>query len=239
VGRTVRTSRVDVSTPSGTARLHVRAVGRARALVVLGHGAGRGVDTPDLLSLADGLPEHGVSVVLVDQPWVVEGRRVAVAPAALDLAWAPAVAAARAAAGASRRTPLVTGGRSAGARVACRTATATATRPDALLLLAFPLVPPAARASTDRVAAALARRREELYLPLAAGIAVVVAQGERDAFGPAAELGAALETPGPGALEVWPVTGADHSLRVRRGAPDPAPALLDAALRAVDLARGE
>jgi uncharacterized protein len=237
VARTVRTSLVDVDTPAGTARLHVRAVTRARALVVLGHGAGRGADTDDLLGLATMLPEHGVSVVLVDQPWVVAGRRIAVAPAALDLAWVPAVAAARPAAGASRRTPLVVGGRSAGARVACRTAGATGA--DAVLLLAFPLVPPAARASAERYAAALARRREELGVPLRTGIPVVAAQGDRDTFGPPGELGTALGPPGPAPVEVRAVVDADHALRVRRGGPDPAPALLVAALRAVALARGE
>lgn len=234
---TPRTSRVEVDTPGGPARLHVWSVGRARALVVLGHGAGRGVDTEDLLSLAAGLPGHGISVVLVDQPWVVAGRRIAVAPAGLDLAWAPALAAARSAAGAGPRTPLVAGGRSAGARVACRTAEATG--PGALLLLAFPLVPPAARGSAERYAAALARRREELCGALRAGIPVVAAQGARDAFGSPGELRAALGPCPVGVVEVREVADADHALRARRGGPDPAPGLLAAALRAVALARGE
>jgi predicted alpha/beta-hydrolase family hydrolase len=226
-----------VDTPAGTARLHVSAVARARALVVLGHGAGRGVDTEDLLGLAGGLPAHGLSVVLVDQPWVVAGRRIAVAPAVLDLAWVPAVAAARPAAGASRRTPLVVGGRSAGARVACRTADATGA--DVVLLLAFPLVPPAARGSAEWYAAALGRRREELRVPLRAGIPVVAAQGDRDPFGSPGELRAALGQPDAVAAEVRAVADADHALRVRRGGSDPAGALLAAALRAVALARGE
>jgi predicted alpha/beta-hydrolase family hydrolase len=237
VARTVRTSVVDVGTPSGTARLHVSAVARSRALVVLGHGAGRGVDTADLLGLAAALPAHGISVVLVDQPWVVEGRRIAVAPPRLDEAWVPAVAAAREAAGASRRTPLVVGGRSAGARVACRTSSLV--RPDALLLLAVPLVPPAARASAEREAAARTRRREELRGPLRAGIPVVVAQGDRDAFGSARDLRVALGNGRGVAWEVVAVEGADHGLRVARGGPDPAPALLAAALLAVVLARRE
>ena len=237
MARTVRTSVVDVDTPTGTARLHVSAVARSRALVVLGHGAGRGVDTADLLGLAAALPQHGVSVVLVDQPWVVEGRRIAVAPARLDEAWPTAVAAAREVAQVSRRTPLVAGGRSAGARVACRTSSVV--RPDALLLLAVPLVPPAARASAEREAAARALRREELQGPLRAGIAVVVAQGDRDAFGSARELRASLGARRGARSEVVAVEGADHSLRAVRGGPDPAPALLAAALRAVALARRE
>ena len=235
--RTVRTSRVDVGTPAGTARLHVSAVSRPTAVVVLGHGAGRGVDTEDLLSLAAALPPLGVSVVLVDQPWVVAGRRVAVAPAVLDVAWVPAVASARAAAGAARRTPLVVGGRSAGARVACRTVAST--RPDALLLLAFPLLPPSARRSAEGRAAALDRRGEELGIALRAGVPVVAVQGERDTFGSADDLRTVLTPVGPGVAEVRAVPDADHSLRVRRGGPDPTPELLAAAVRAVALARGE
>jgi uncharacterized protein len=237
VARTVRMRIVDVDTPTGAARLHVFAVARPRALVVLGHGAGRGVDTADLLGLAAALPQHGVSVVLVDQPWVVAGRRIAVAPARLDEAWLPAVTAARAAARASRRTPLVVGGRSAGSRVACRTVSQV--RPDAVLLLAVPLVPPAARASAEREAAARSRRREELRGPLRAGIPVVVAQGSRDAFGGPGELRTALGRRREAAAEVVTVDGADHALQVLRGGVDPSAALLNAALRAVALARGE
>ena len=116
-----RTRILDVDTPVGPARLTAYRATRARALVVLGHGAGRGVDTPDLLGLARDLPAEGVAVVLVDQPWVLAGRKVAAAPAQLDLAWVAALRHARRAAGVTRAAPLVVGGRSAGARVACRT----------------------------------------------------------------------------------------------------------------------
>lgn len=243
--RTVLTDSVDVATPAGPARLHVHAVARPRALVVLGHGAGRGSDTADLLGLAAALPQAGVSTVLVDQPWVLAGRRVASAPPTLDLAWVAALAAVRAAAGVSDRVPLVTGGRSAGARVACRTAEQVGAA--AVLALAFPLVPPASRASSDRAHAALEKRRPELAAPLEAGIPLVVAQGGSDAFGAATELAdvlaALVADQGRGAetevvtAEVVAVPGADHGLAVRRGAPDPATTLLAAALRAVDLAR--
>jgi predicted alpha/beta-hydrolase family hydrolase len=112
-------------------------------------------------------------------------------------------------------------------------------RPDALLLLAVPLVPPAARASAERAAAARAVRREELRGPLRAGIPVVVAQGSRDVFGGPGEVRTALgRRPEPGA-EVVTVVGADHALRVSRDGADPSVALLRAALRAVALARGE
>ena len=217
--------------------MHVHAMVRPRALVVLGHGAGRGVDTDDLQDLAERLPSRGVSVVLVDQPWVVQGRRVASAPPALDEAWVPAVAAARAAAGASSRTPLVVGGRSAGARVACRTCHRTS--PDALLLIAFPLLPPSARRSRETRDAALAARAAELGAPVDLGVPVVVAQGERDGFGTPDQVRASLAGTPAAALDVRAVPGADHGMRVRRGGPDPADALLEAALRAVARARGE
>jgi predicted alpha/beta-hydrolase family hydrolase len=223
---------VVVATPVGDAALHAYRVRRPRALVVLGHGAGRGTDTADLLGLAHDLSAGGVAVVLVDQPWVLAGRKVAAPPPTLDAAWVPAVAAAREAAGAGRRTPLVVGGRSAGARVACRTAEEVGAA--AVLLLAVPLLPPAARGSTDKRAAALATRLGELALPASAGIPVVAAQGTRDSFGSAAELAESAQ----GLLEVVEVADADHGMRTRAAGPDPRPVLLSAALQAVALARG-
>lgn len=217
--------------PAGPARLHVHRAARARAVVVLGHGAGRGADTPDLLGLARDLPAHGVAVVLVDQPWVLAGRRVAAAPPQLDLAWTAALAGVRRAAGVTRAVPLVAGGRSAGARVACRTAVEVGAA--AVLLLAFPLLPPAARTDPAKRARALAARSGELAVPADAGLAVVVAQGERDTFGTADEVGAVLPS-----ARLVPVPGADHSFAVPRGGPDPAPRLLEAALAAADLASG-
>lgn len=237
MARSVVASTVDVDTPTGPARLHVRAVARPRALVVLGHGAGRGHDTGDLLGLAAALPAAGVAVVLVDQPWVLAGRRVAAPPARLDEAWTAALALVREAAGVPARVPLVVGGRSAGARVACRTASSVGAA--AVLALAFPLVPPASRNDADKHAAALARRRPELAAPLEAGLPLVVAQGAADAFGTAAELAdvvAGLRRRRGPAAEVVAVAGADHGLAVRRGAPDPGPVLAAAALRAVELA---
>jgi predicted alpha/beta-hydrolase family hydrolase len=231
---------LDVDTPVGTARLHAYRASGARALVVLGHGAGRGVDTADLIGLAGDLPPHGVAVVLVDQPWVLAGRTVAAAPAQLDLAWVAALRHARRAAGVTLRVPLVAGGRSAGARVACRTALQVGA--DAVLLLAFPLLPPAARHDRAKRARARAARAQELGVPWAAGLPVVVAQGERDVFGSAAEVADALPFTGPDGVPLTEsgahlhrITAADHSLTVGRGGPDPAPALLAAALTAVGL----
>lgn len=224
-----------MATPVGAARVHHVPVARPRALVVLGHGAGRGVDTADLLGLARDLPTHRVSVALVDQPWVVAGRRIAVAPPVLDEAWLAVLDVLRPLLGIGRRVPLVTGGRSAGARVACRTAGPTGAR--AVLLLAYPLVPPVARSDDARRAAALARRRPELRTPSGLGIATVVAQGERDLFGSAVEVRTALSR--ARGSHVVAVPDADHALRTRSGGPDPALVLLAAALRAVARARGE
>jgi predicted alpha/beta-hydrolase family hydrolase len=231
--RAVRTSVHTVATPVGDARLHVAGVHRPVAVVVLGHGAGRGSDTADLLGLARELPPRGIAVVLVDQPWVLTGRRVAAPPATLDIAWIAALAslaepALRAATGATRRTPVVVGGRSAGARVAARTAATVGAA--SVLLLAVPLVPPAARRTPEALAKARALRLPELAAPAAARIPVVVAQGERDPFGSAAEVADAT------GLDVVAVAEADHSFGVSRGGPDPLPALVAAALRAVGVA---
>jgi predicted alpha/beta-hydrolase family hydrolase len=229
----ITTSVRDVDTPLGPARLHAWTVARPRALLVLGHGAGRGVDTPDLLGLAAALPLHGVSIVLVDQPWVLAGRGIAPAPAVLDVGWRAALDAVRALKRRPSGVPLLVGGRSAGARVACRTCLDVDA--DALLLLAFPLAPPSARKSPAALERAVASRAAEIAVPRAARLPVVVVQGERDVFGGPRELRSAW---GRGA-RVVPVPGADHSLRVARGGPDPGPVLLGAALSAVGAARGE
>jgi predicted alpha/beta-hydrolase family hydrolase len=172
-------------------------------VLVLGHGAGGGVEAPDLQALAAAATSAGWRVVLVEQPWRVAGRRIAPRPEALDEAWTQVLAALR------LRGPIVVGGRSAGARVACRTATQVGAV--AVLALAFPLHPPG---HPDR------SRIGELE---GAGVPVVVVQGDRDAFGSADEVRAAL----PG-LEVVTVPGGDHGLR--RGPLEPA---LEEALRLV------
>ncbi|MFM7064201.1 MAG: alpha/beta family hydrolase, partial [Actinomycetes bacterium] len=107
----------EVPTRHGPARLH--SAGRASAggvTLVLGHGAGGGVEAPDLQALAAAVVARGSRTVLVEQPWRVAGRRLAPRPAVLDEAWLDALCHLRV------RGPLVIGGRSAGARVACRTA---------------------------------------------------------------------------------------------------------------------
>ena len=171
-------------TPSGPARLHVEGAGRAR--LVLGHGAGGGVEAPDLLAARDAGLAAGLEVVRVEQPWRVRGRRVAEAPVRLDAAWLAALAV-------LAPLPCVLGGRSSGARVACRTA-ATLPGVRGVLCLAFPLLPPRGTASRDG----------ELDLP---GVPRLVVQGERDAFGvPRSRPGVAVHV----------VAGADHAFAVRR-----------------------
>jgi uncharacterized protein len=181
-----------VDTRQGPARLREDAASGARARLVLGHGAGGGLDavSPDVDALAERLPARGVTVLRVDQPWRVAGRRVAPAPARLDAAWQDVLTAL------PRDLPLVVGGRSAGARVACRTARSSMAL--AVVALAFPLHPPGRPERS---------RAEEL---LDSGVPTLVVQGRRDAFGRPAEF-----PPGPHVVVEVP---GDHALRADPGA---------------------
>ena len=184
-----------IATPVGDARVDVSAAVDRWATLVLGHGAGGGIGAADLVALADRLPGHGIDVVRVAQPWVVAGRKVAAPPPTLDRAWLAVLE------HLSIDVPLLVGGRSAGARVACRTANEVGAR--GVLCLAFPLHPPG-RPEKSRLA--------ELDLPAAAGLPTLVLQGTRDSFGGASDIPAA-----PGRLVV-PIEGGDHSLRVAKAA---------------------
>ncbi|MEI2732932.1 MAG: alpha/beta family hydrolase [Dermatophilaceae bacterium] len=170
-----------VETPVGAARVHVSRPPRARGVLALGHGAGPSIATVDLTTTRDTLADEGWAVALVEQPWLVAGRRVAPRPAVLDAAWVPAVTALRARGGPLARVPgpLLVAGRSAGARVACRTATAVGAA--GVLALSFPLHPPGKPQAS---------RADELLIPVRAGLPVAVVQGERDPFGTPAELAA-------------------------------------------------
>lgn len=178
-------------TPQGPARLVVRQSPRPIATLLLQHGAGGGIGAPDLWALLQNLPRHGVTVSLLEQPWRVAGRRIAGPPATLDEAVTAVVDQLR------PRTPLVVGGRSAGARSAVRTARSLGAR--ACLALAFPLHPPG--------------RPERSRLPelRAAGVPTLVVQGERDAFGRPEEF--------PDDVEMAVVPGADHSFAVPKRGP--------------------
>ena len=157
-----------IDTAAGPATVELTRPPNASALVLLTHGAGGGVNTPDLLSIRHALVARSVAVGLVTQPYRVAGRGAPPAPARQDPAWLDVVTAVRRRRGLAR-LPLVLGGRSNGARVACRTAVAA--RAAGVVALAFPLHPPG-RPDKTRIA--------ELD---AAGVPVLVVQGGRDPFG--------------------------------------------------------
>ena len=161
---------IEIVTPHGPARAHVQVRAQPRGALFLGHGAGGGVGARDLVAVARAASSTGWTVVLVEQPYRVAGRRSPAPAHQLDAAWlavvdrlrddlAPGIA-------------LVTGGRSSGARVACRTVEAT--RPDGVLCLAFPLQPP------RRTGPPALTRIDELD---AVSVPTLVIQGERDPFG--------------------------------------------------------
>jgi predicted alpha/beta-hydrolase family hydrolase len=185
-----------VDTPVGPARVTTDPAERPRASLVLGHGAGGGIAAADLVALARHLPARGISVLRVESPWRVAGRKVATPPATLDIAWRAVLADL---ADHLPRGPVVVGGRSAGARVACRTAREVGAV--GCLALAFPLHPPGRpeRSRLDELAGA--------------GVPTLVVQGERDAFGGPASF------PTDERYVVRPIPWADHSLRVPAAAP--------------------
>jgi hypothetical protein len=171
--------------------------GAVRALLVLGHGAGGDVDAPDLVTLAGAAVRAGIAVARVRQPYRVLGRRAPAPARQLDAAWTDVVAALPDRAGPFAATarrlrgrPVVVSGRSSGARVACRTASACGA--DAVVALAFPLHPPG-RPERSRAA------------ELAVDVPLIVVQGSRDSFGRPADF--------PAGVAVVEVPGADHGLK--------------------------
>ncbi|WP_017935432.1 alpha/beta hydrolase family protein [Nocardioides sp. Iso805N] len=183
-----------IATPYGEGRLETRRARSTIATVLLSHGAGNGIETDDLQALASALPAQGVSVMLFEQPWRVAGRRVASPPATLDAGLTAAVDHLR------TRTPLVIGGRSAGARSAARTAKGLGAA--GCLALAFPLHPPGKPEKS---------RAQELE---GAGVPTLVIQGERDPMGRPDEFPGEL-----GSMDLVVVPGADHSLQVAKRGP--------------------
>src|SRR5438093_4440151 len=176
---------LEVETPHGPATAHLHPAAESRAALVLGHGAAGGVTSPDLVAVSGAAGSEGFSVALVEQPYRVAGRRSPAPARQLDAAWTAVVD--YLVAGELRGLPLVVGGRSLGARVACRTAEATGAV--GVVCLAFPLQPPAragAAASPSRLA-----ELDELNVP------TLVVQGVRDRFGmpPATALRTVVEVP--------------------------------------------
>lgn len=183
---------LDLDTPHGAARAHLHPVDDPRAALVLGHGAGGGVGSPDLVAATEVARSEGIAVALVEQPYRVAGRRSPAPAKQLDAAWTAVLEAL--VAGELRGLSLIAGGRSLGARVACRTAAAT----DAMgvLCLAFPLQPPRRKGSGSAPPSRL-DELEQVAVP------TLVVQGTGDPFG--------MPPPGEG-RSVVQVAG-NHSLR--------------------------
>ncbi|MFI5683953.1 alpha/beta family hydrolase [Streptomyces sp. NPDC051636] len=180
-----------IGTDAGDARVTWHRAKRARLVLAVSHGAGGGIEARDLRALARVLPAHGVTVALVEQPWRVAGKKVAPAPKTLDAGWRgvwPALA--------EPGVPVISGGRSAGARVACRTAEDLGAH--AVLALSFPLHPPG-RPEKSRV--------DEL---LGAGVPTLVVQGGNDPFGKPEEF--------PRGTDIVEVPYGDHGFAVPKRA---------------------
>ena len=174
-------SAVEIQTPQGPARVHLRPADGAWAWLAIGHGAGGGVQAPDIQAAATVAEEEGVNVALVEQPYRVAGRKAPPRAPVLDEAWRSVMAQLPRAG-----LPLIAGGRSSGARVACRTAGDVGAV--GVLCLAFPLV-------------AGHSREPELDAP---DVPVLVIQGTSDRFG--------MPAPAPPLREVVQVRG-DHGLK--------------------------
>jgi predicted alpha/beta-hydrolase family hydrolase len=157
---------VEILTSSGTARADIDECPEPGFLLALTHGAGAAPDSADLLAARDAARALGGVVARVTQPYRVRGARAPGSAARQDAAWLEVIDALR------RRfgdLPLAQGGRSNGARLACRTAREAGAR--AVVALAFPLHPPG---RPDRSRAGELRR---------AGVPVLVVNGDRDPFG--------------------------------------------------------
>jgi predicted alpha/beta-hydrolase family hydrolase len=180
-----------IDTPHGPAHAHLHPAAEPSAALVLGHGAAGGVGSRDLVAVTEVACSKGVSVALVEQPYRVAGRRSPAPARQLDAAWTAVVE--HLAAGELSGLPLLVGGRSLGARVACRTAAATGAA--AVLCLAFPLQPPPRAGKAPSPS-----RLSELE---AVTVPVLVVQGERDRFG----------IPPAGASRTVVLVPGDHGLK--------------------------
>jgi hypothetical protein len=181
-----RSTILELDTPHGLARAHLRLVESPVAALVLGHGAGGGIESPDLVGAAEAAGSARLTVALVEQPYRVAGRRSPAPANQLDASWTSVVLELRE--GPLSGLPILTGGRSSGARVACRTAAETGSV--AVVCLAFPLHPPG--------------RPEKSRLPEldAVQVPTLVIQGENDPFGmpPAGSNRTVVRIPGTHSL---------------------------------------
>ncbi|MFD5431867.1 alpha/beta family hydrolase [Kitasatospora sp. NPDC127067] len=184
-----------VPTEAGEARITYHRAERPVVVLALGHGAGGGIEARDLVALAGKLPARGITVALVEQPWRVAGRRLGPAPRTLDLGWRPVAERL-----AGQGLPLVVGGRSAGARVACRTGAATGAV--GVVALAFPLHPPGKPEKS---------RAGEL---LESALPTLVVQSAADPFGGPAEFPEL-----PAGHELVAVPYGSHGFEVPKRAP--------------------
>ena len=190
--KSARTESLELPTPVGPARVDLDRVSGAVALLVIGHGAGGGVDSPDLLAVRTACLAVGISVARVTQPYRLAGRKAPPAAGVLDQAWQAVILALGRRRGLSGQ-PFVFAGRSSGARVACRTAADPGVRPAAraVVALAFPVHPPG---KPDR-----SRLPELAAVP----VPVLVVQGSSDPFG----------MPAPGPRRIVRQVPGDHSLK--------------------------
>lgn len=220
-GRPDMTTEIEIDTTAGRARVTLDAPRPARALLLLGHGAGGGIDARDLRAVRDGATTAGYAVARLTQPYrMASGRRPPAPAPVLDTVLAEVVRALRRRR-ALAKLPLVVGGRSSGARVGCRCAATVGAA--GVLALGFPLHPPG---RPDRSRAAELQGVE---------VPVLVVQGQRDPFGSPDELFAAgLPTQG----RVHVVPGADHGMAVRKGDPRPMPAIVAAVIEWLDTVIG-
>jgi uncharacterized protein len=162
---------LEVDTPHGPAKVHLHGADDPKGALVLGHGAAGGVTSSDLVAVTEVARSERVSVALVEQPYRVAGRRSPAPARQLDAAWTVVVE--HLLRYELRGWPLVAGGRSLGARVACRTAAATGAV--AVLCLAFPLEPP--RRSGAGATQSRLHELDSVTVPM------LVVQGDRDPFG--------------------------------------------------------
>lgn len=168
----------EISTSQGRARVELEAPGGVAApsfLLALTHGAGGTVAAPDLLAVRDVALRLGGAVALITQPYRVRGARAPGNASRQDEAWEEIIGSLR-----ISGIPLIQGGRSNGARVACRTASSVGAA--GVIALAFPLRPPGRRTPVA------VTRAGELLQAIRGGANVLVLNGDRDPFGiPAAD----------------------------------------------------